>query len=277
MAIITLLIPFFILFNKTIEYYNLKYGYIYLDYYGEEYCKNSPVKKIKYPIKDTENITVLNSDGIPLNCEFSFDYFSSSIYYTNKLVELEEEENEEEEEENFYKRVLNCNGLCYKRQEKSDILMDPEEQIAPHYEYLDNKYKYYSCIYNNIITSAIISIDIYNDSKCKNKLNNDSHYNFYGNESCWKFNDSYSLRPLYFEDGDKKIYYHPYYTNNCETKDIDYFIINEKSIQCNKNCHEGKINKGKYYKCNFNPNSGNYINKTKIILFLYLFLLLFEI
>ena len=274
MSIITFLFSLFIfiLINKTKEYYNVKYGNILLDYYAEEYCINSPVKRIKYPINETEYITVLNSEGYPIKYEFSFDYFSSSIYYTN-------ETGEEDEEDPIYKRSLNCNGLCYKRQENSDILMDPEDQLVGYYPNLTEKYKYYSCIYNNIITSATISIDIYNDAKCKNKVNNNDtyRYEFKGNETCWEFNETYSLRPLYFEDGDKKIYYHPYNSNNCTSTKLDYFIINDKSIECNKKCHKGSINTGKYYKCNFNPNSENFISQTKIILFLYLFMLLFEI
>ena len=198
MSLITFLFSLFILINKTKEYYNLKYGNILLDYYKEEYCINSPVKRIKYPINETEYITVLNSEGYSKNYDFSFDFFSSSIYYTNETGE-----EKEDEKNTTYKRSLNCNGLCYKRQENSDILMDPDDLLVGYYPDLDEKYRYFSCIYNNIITSAIILIDIYKDDKCKNKLNEIDTYEFKGNETCWEFNETYSLRPLYFEDGDK--------------------------------------------------------------------------
>lgn len=271
MSIITFLFLLFILNKKTLEYYNLKYGNILLDYYEEEYCTNSPSKRIKLPIDETEYITVLNSEGFPMNYEFSFDFFSSSILYTNKSED-------EEEDDNTYKRTLNCNGLCYKRQANSDILMNPDEELVGYYKNLDQKYNFYSCIYNNIIQTASISIKIYNDSKCKIQLNNSEFHSleFSGNDTCWKFNDTYSLRPLYFEDGGKKIFYHPYKSSDCTTTKFEYVIINDKFIECNKKCHEGIINKGMHYKCIFDPNSENFISQTKILLLLYLFLLLFE-
>ena len=262
MFIITFLFSLFLLFQKTIEFYNLKYGHIILDYYNTEDCVNKSIDKIVYSTIDEDNLTILNSENEIKQYEYSFDFFSSQIYYTNETGE-----ESDEEKEYIYKRAFVCNGLCNKRQDNSDILLSSGNFMGD-YQELNDMYKYYSCVYNNIIESATINITRFSELKCKTPI---SDYRFNGNQFCWKIDDKYSFRPLYFEDGNKKIYYHSYFSEDCTSEQLDFFQINENYIKCDNKCHKDSTDSSKSYKCSF--KSGEYINFKKILLFLYLFLL----
>ena len=268
---ITFLFSIFILIQKTIEYYNLRYGHIIINYYNTTDCINNSVDQIIYPtIDDDGNIqntlNILNKDGnISKNYEYSFDFFSSQIYYTR----ISEEETDDED--NIDKRAYVCNGLCIKRYNGSDIIVEPDLTNAS-YEELNETYQYYSCIYNNIIKTADIKIDRFNDNKCKNQIDNSN--TFKGNEFCWKIDENQYLRPLYFEDSDKKIYYHSYPFIDCTTDEIDYISINENYLICNNKCQINRTNHELSYKCDFNPNFVKFINLKKTLLLLYLLLFL---
>ena len=43
-----------IIFNKTLQYYKLKYGRLILNYYNNEMCVNRINETIEYPISDDE-------------------------------------------------------------------------------------------------------------------------------------------------------------------------------------------------------------------------------
>jgi hypothetical protein len=43
-----------IIFNKTLQYYKLKYGRLILNYYNNEICANRINETIEYPISDDE-------------------------------------------------------------------------------------------------------------------------------------------------------------------------------------------------------------------------------
>ena len=240
-----------IIFNKTLQYYKLKYGRLILNYYNNEMCVNRINETIEYPISDDEEeneLLVLNEDNLLVRYPFSFDFFASEISYSNST-------GEDDEEENVYKRSLLCNGICNKRQASSDIILDPEIKLVGDYKILSNVYKYYSCIYNNIIKSAIIDITFYEDKNCEKKIINTTRFN--GSDSCWNINVSnYSFKPLYYEDDSKKVYYHSYYTDDCSSKYIDYFIINDNHLEHDSKCNINKTNKTTSYKCTFKANKG---------------------
>ncbi len=260
MSFIKLFFSLLILIKKSIEYYNLKYGNIILDYYDESDCLGNYSSRVRYPIEDNEELKVLNSEGFVNSYSYDFDFFSSSIIYTDG-------NGEEDEEEDVYKRSFICNGLCYKRQNNSDILVDPDTILAPDYNEESQDKLYYSCIYNNIIKTATINITMYNnDKKCKIE---EKRLNFTGNESCWNVNESFSYRPLYFEDENKKLYYHSYNTEDCTSKYIEYFVINKDYFKCNNECNLLNDNIT-YYKCNFQPNSKNIIKLNIYLLFLFI-------
>ena len=119
-----------------------------------------------------------------------------------------------------------------------------------------------------IINSNSIDRKTYTSNNCKGGM---SYYHFNGTQYCWPLNDSYSFRPLYFEDDNKRIYYHPYNSDHCTTEKMDFFQINENFFKCDGKCHKNIKDDTTSYKCVF--KSGEYINLKKLFLFLYLFLL----
>ena len=259
-----------LIFNKTLQYYKLKYGRLIINYYNNEMCVNSINETIEYPISDDEEeneLLVLNEDNLMVRYPFSFDFFASEISYSNST-------DDEDDKGDVYKRSLLCNGICNKRQ-SSDIILDPETKLVGDYKILSNVYKYYSCIYNNIIKTATVDITFYEDKKCKKKIINTTRFN--GSDSCWNINVSnYSFKPLYYEDDSKKVYYHSYYTDDCSSKYIDYFIINDNYLKCDSKCNINKTNKTTSYKCTFKANKGYNIKQKIFLLFLY-FILLFKL
>ena len=123
-----------IIFNKTLQYYKLKYGRLILNYYNNEMCVNRINETIEYPISDDEEeneLLVLNEDNLLVRYPFSFDFFASEISYSNST-------GEDDEEENVYKRSLLCNGIYNKRQASSDIILDPEIKLVGDYKILSN-------------------------------------------------------------------------------------------------------------------------------------------
>lgn len=270
MSFIKILLSFIILFPITKNFYMLKYGHIIMNYYEYSECTGNKFDQVVISVPENEEfLTILNNENNIVNYSYFFDYFSSQISYTNSTGE--DDDDEEGEDENIYTRAFMCNGNCYTRLDGSDILINPGEEISENkYEELNSKYKGYSCIYNNIIKTATIEIERYSDKKCKNKI---TDYLFKGEEYCWKIENNYSLRPLYYEDGNKQIYYHAYNSNDCTNKFFEYFTINQNYIKCDKKCNADKTEQGKYYKCKFNANNDNYINLKKIILLLYLILM----
>ena len=258
MSIINILL--LILFTFVKNFYMLRYGHLLMNYYNDESCINN-FDQIIYSVPDYDELTILKADGNTTNYSYSFNYFASQIYYNNN-------EDEDEEEDSQDGGSFVCNGACYKRASDSDILLKPYSE--GNYTQLNDEYRAFSCIYNNIIKSATIDIVRYSDKKCKNKLENEHH--FKGTDFCWKINDNYSFRPLYYEDDEDKIYYHAYNSPNCTSEFFDYFVLNENYLICNSKCQQGREDSEKFYKCTFKSNKAEFLNKNNI-----LFLLLIEI
>ena len=255
--------------SKTKEYYNLKYGNVIVDYFDKEDCINKSIERVLYPVPENPTLTILNKDDELMSYNYDFDFHSNTILYTNGTGD-----ESEEEKEYLYKRTFVCNGICFKRQNNSDILVPPDTSLAPSYEELNDEYQYYTCIYNNIIKSATISIARYTDRKCKNKLGEEDNYQFNGTDLCWKINDNLSFKPLYYEDQNGKIYYHSYNTSDCTNKGIDYFLINQNYLICDSKCHTNRLDQQTTYKCTFKDNTGYIINLKIILVFLFIFLYL---
>ena len=264
MLMINFLLLILLPFGKN--FYMLRFGHLLMNYYEDESCTNN-FTQIVYSIPDNENLTILNANGTE-DFGYSFNYFASQIYY-NK----DEEDDEEEDLQDVGAFV--CNGVCYKRAPNSDILVEPNTKNNEYeYDTLKDKYKAYSCIYNNIIKSATIDIVRYSDKKCKNQLGNE--YHFTGTNFCWEIDKSYSFRPLYYEDDEDKIYYHGYNSFNCTSKFFEYFVLNENYLICNSKCQPDRTDNEKFYKCTFNANKAQFLSQRNL-LFLLLITLLFNI
>ena len=243
------------LFPFINNFYMLRYGHLLMNYYDNELCTNN-FDQVIYPVTEYDELNIINSKWAD-NLEYSFDYFASQIYYYN--------EDEEEEEEDSHSGAFVCNGVCYKRLPESDILVDHDSELTQYdYEDYSERYKAYSCIYNNIIKTATIDIVRYTDKKCKNKIGNE--YHFKGDDFCWAINGSYSFRPLYYEDKEKKVYYHAYNSNNCTSDLFDYFVLNENYLKCNSKCHEDRTDSEKAYKCTFKANKAQFLNQRNILI-----------
>ena len=249
--------------NFSLQYYDMKYGYIIMNYYTTKDCVGQIIQQVKYSIEKQKLLYFLNSASNIVSYSYSFDFFSTTVYYSKTEDDLEEDDDT--------RRGLLCNGLCYARQKDSDILVPQEVEFAPEYETESEKLKYYSCVYNNIIKNATIKLNRYSDKKCKTKIENDSSI-FYGNQSCWSFTN-YSYRPLYFEDGGKRLYYHLYNSHNdCTTDHFEYFDFNGYYFECDDSCYKDKNNPSIYYRCEFTTAENlNMINR------LYLYLMIFII
>lgn len=259
-SLISLLI--FNLLAITTEYYDLQYGRIIIKLFSDNTCSNQvdeflhPADSTKISINKTyyhPELKVNSSSQEIQDFLIRFDFFSSSFRY----FYLENNYNEEEEgddgedpdiDEDFYDEdgyilvpsgLVQCNGRCYSNSWK---------------EISNDTNKYYSCIYNNIIKSATISITKYKDKKCKNKVEEEKVY--LGNETCWDNEKNYSLMPLYYEDNVKRLYYHEFKHPNCIGED---FIINQNFLNCNNRCDKSKDYKDYYYKCKFRANESNLI------------------
>ena len=266
MDVFLLFIYFLNLINFSLEYYDMKFGHIFMNYYPENspYC-NGTFQQITYSIEDNKTLYVLNKDSNIVGFPYSFDFFSTTVYYSRTEDELEDDDDT--------RRGILCNGLCYKRVEGSDILQPTEVEFAPDYEAEDKKKKYYSCVYNNIIKNATIKIQKFTDKKCKKKVEADSA-SFRGNQSCWPF-ANYSYRPLYFEDDGKRVYYHLYRTHNdCTTDYYEYFDYNGFYFKCDNSCNQDKNDPNKYYTCEFNISENRKISNE---IFLYLLFFIFII
>jgi hypothetical protein len=236
-----------------------------MNYYNEESCTNN-FTQIVYSVIEEDKLIILNASEETKDYSYSFNYFASQIYYNN-----DEEEDEEEDSQDGGAFV--CNGACYKRAPNSDILVNPNAELTKSdYNKLNNEYKAYSCIYNNIIQSATIDIVRYSDKKCKNQLGNE--YHFKGDDFCCALNSSYSLRPLYYEDNEKKIYYHAYNSTDCKSQYFDYFALNENYLKCNSKCHEDRTDSEKAYKCTFKANRAQFLNQRNILFLLIIALIL---
>ena len=243
-----------ILFPLVNNFYMLRYGHLLMNYYNEESCTNN-FTQIVYSVIDEDKLKILNASGETKNYSYSFNYFASQIYYNN----VEEEDEEEDSQDGG---AFVCNGACYKRASNSDILIEPNTENDYSYSELNDKYKAFSCIYNNIIIKSTIDIIRYSDKKCKNKLGND--YHFTGTDFCWKIDENYSFRPLYYEDDEDKIYYHAYNSFNCTSAFFDYFVLNENYLICNSKCQKDRTDSEKSYKCTFKANT-EFLNKSKIL------------
>jgi len=157
----TINILLIILFPFSKNFYMLRYGHLLMNYYENMSCIGNFIQ-INYSVPDNEELKILNVNGTDI-FGYSFNYFASQIYYNKR------DENEEEESQDGGSFV--CNGACYKRAPNSDILVEPDSNHDENdYEFLSDKYRAYSCIYNNIIKSATIDIVRYSDKKCKNQL-----------------------------------------------------------------------------------------------------------
>ena len=258
----------FNLFNLSLQYYDMKFGFIYMNYYNNSDCAGRPTHNISYDVEDedTDKLYFLKKDSVIVSYPFSFDFFSTTIYYSNNENE-EEDDEDEEEEENSRKGIL-CNGLCFALKKDDEILIEKEVVFAPSYIERLQASKYYSCVYNNIIKNATIKIERYSDKSCKTRIQGE-HSTFRGNQSCWDVTSNYSYRPLYYEDDKDRIYYHAYNQSNCESEMFAPFIFNKHYFQCNSKCHQQLDNNNYYYTCQF--TEGKYLNALNVI-YLYLFI-----
>ena len=245
----------------SLQYYDMKFGHIYMNYYNTTDCVGPPIQNVTYSVENETVLYVLNNASNIVAYPFSFDFFSTTIYYSFT-------EGKDDDDEDDSRRAFLCNGLCYARRENTDILVGSYVELAPSYEEEGKKLRYYSCVFNNIIQNATIKLDKYSDKHCKTKLENDSSV-FDGNQSCWTF-DNYSYRPLYFEDDGKRLYYHLYNSKDCISSHYEYFDYNGFYFECDKGCYQDKNDPNKYYKCEF--NSGKNMHMINI---LYLVLLIF--
>ena len=263
MSFIEFIFLIIIIIPVSKDFYNLKYGHLYMYYFSNSNCQNDYETLVTYSIPDNEDyIRVLNTESNIVNYSYSFDYFSSQIYYGDS-------DNEDDEEE-AYKSAFVCNGNCYKRKRNSDILVDPDT-ISADYEELNDVYLTYSCSYNNIIQTATIKIERFSEKKCKNKLGEELNYD--GEQDCWPINSSYSYRPLYYEDTNGHIFYRAYNSTNCTSENFEYFTINENYIKCNSRCHKDRTDNESYYRCTFKANNDKYIKEKRLLIFLFLVLL----
>ena len=266
-----ILLSILTLISKTKEYYNLKYGNVIVDYFDKEDCINKSIERVLYPVPENPTLKVVNIEDELLSFNYDFDFYSNIILYTNGTGE-----EGEYEKKYLYKRTFLCNGLCFKRQINSDILVPPDTTFPPLYYELNDEYLYYTCIYNNIIKSATINITRFSDAKCKDKMGGEyEQYNFNGTELCWKINDELSFKPLYYQDQDHYLYYHAYNTSDCTNMGIDYFLINQNYLICNSKCHINRLDQQTSYKCIFKDNKEYFINLKKIIVLLFILLLYF--
>lgn len=266
MAVFFYLIYILNIIKFSFQYYDMKFGHIFMNYYNETDCIGVPIKSITYSIEDQKRLYFLNSESIIDDYPYSFDFFSTTIYYSVT-------EGEEEHEDDDTRRGILCNGLCYARQDGSDILIPSETELAPDYESENQKARYYSCVFNNIIKNATIKLQKFSDKHCKNKLGFDSR-NFYGNQSCWKF-DNYSYKPLYFEDDGKRLYYHLYNNDsNCISDHYEYYDFNGYYFECDGGCYRDKNDEKKYYKCDFNSAENKYIQNIAYF-YLIIFIIIF--
>ena len=254
---------FFNFFNFSFQYYDMKFGHLFMNYYNNKDCIGSPNKTVSYSIEDNKVLYLLNSQSIVVSRNYSFDFFSTTIYYSST-------EDEEDSEDDDTRRGLLCNGLCYKRQEGTDILVDSSTELSPDYEEESEKSQYFSCVYNNIIKNATIKLEKFSDKNCKTKLESGE---FHGTQMCWNIN-SYSYRPLYFEDDGKRIYYHLYNSKDCTSDHYEYFDFNGYYFECDDSCYQDKNNQNHYYKCQFNNSRNKYIlNRIHLIIFIIIFFL----
>ena len=267
MDIFLFLIYIFNLLNFSFEYYDMKFGHIFMNYYPENASDcTGPYRQVVYSIEDEKKLYFLNKESNIVGYNYSFDFFSTTVYYSRT-----EDEEEEDDKKDDTRRGILCNGLCYKRIDGTNILEPSEIKFAPDFETEDKISKYYSCVYNNIIKNATIKLLKYSDKNCKNKLEADSG-TFRGNQSCWGFN-SYSYRPLYFEDDGKRVYYHLYKSHNdCTSNYYEYFDFNGFYFECDDGCYQDKNDPSKYYICEFNNSE---IIKISNQIFLYLILFIF--
>jgi hypothetical protein len=260
MSFIQLLLHILPLIAKTIQFYDVKFGRLNVSYYrNDDFCSMNPIGEAIYevdPENEDRNIFILNEEKGKIEYSYDFNFFSGEIFYYD--------ESEEEEE---VQGSLLCNGNCYKRREGSDIILGPNEENNQDYETLNSEYQYYSCLYNNIIKNATITIKRFRDKKCKE---GEGEFIFKGNEYCWNFN-GFSIKPLYFEDENKHIYYHDYDKENCTNNYKRYYSFNKYYYNCDNKCHENRFDNKSSYRCLFKDNK--YIILKKFLLLICVFLL----
>ena len=248
----------FNILNISLEYYDMKFGHIFMNYYEQKDCVGPPNKTIVYSIEDDDVLYVLNNASNIVSYLYSFDFFSTTIYYS--FTEGEDDEDDDS------RRGLLCNGLCYARREGTDILVSPFEELAPDYLEESKASMFYSCVFNNIIKNATIKLEKYSDKRCKTKLDSDSG-TFLGNQSCWPLGN-YSYRPLYYEDDEERIYYHLYESSNdCTSTHYEYFDYNGYYFECDNECSQDKNDPNLYYKCQFNSAKNKYILNIFLLIF----------
>ena len=259
------------IFLPSLQFYDMKYGYIYMNYYNNSDCAGN-YNQIKYSIEEDKKIYILNKESVIVSYPYSFDFFSTTVYYS--IYENKEEDDEDDKDEYVRKGIL-CNGLCYSKQYGDDILMGKEIEFPPLYDTEFSQKRYYSCIYNNIIKNATIKIERYTDNSCKTKVQNETN-TFYGNESCWNVADNYSFRPLYYEDNNDRIYYHAYNLKGCKSNVFTPFVLNENYFICDSKCRKPKGNETFYYKCDFTAGENLYVlNSLYLYLILYIIIFIF--
>jgi len=222
------------------------YGYYIIKYYdtNDRDCEDKPISEEKFHVDNiSERCIEYENSAIYLA---NWKPFSNSLGYKlidncndSTLNELEEEEIEEED------GSFLCNGFCAR-----DIFTGLN----------------YICLYNNIIESANIILNFYEDKKCKNNISSTEL-----NSECKNF-DSYSILPLNWKDEKKYLYYKNYSNHtDCYGESIN---ISENYFFCNKKCHKTNIthlNQLIYYKCEFSKE--NFLFLKKILLFLILIIL----
>ena len=263
MSLIKLLFYILAIISKTKQFYDLKYGSLNISYYNDSECKKEK-KEINYRVNPKEDkiITVLNEEDEVIDYPYDFDFFSGEIYYFDP-----EEDNQDEEN---IKGSLLCNGNCYFRRPNNSefVIVNSNNENEDNFNNLKENYRYYSCLYKNIIESATFSITRYNDKNCNEQKDDNI---FKGNEYCWDFDDRLSIRPLYFEDDNKHIFYHDYNQRGCHNTYVKYYSFNKYYFVCDERCHENYYDNKTSYRCIFKDT--NFIGLKQLLLFIFVLLL----
>ena len=203
------------------------YGYYIIKYFdsSDSFCLNEPTEFYSFSVDSIECLEINSTYQIQFK---DWDSYSNSLrYYGISDKECPEEIPQENEENPFQLGSFVCNGQCLKN-------------------YFNDSY--YLCYYNNIISSATITITQFKGKNCKS-YNLDFQDSYSGKKLCWMDYENYSFLPLFWVDVDKRLYYQEFNHSTCYGGFIDlkdtYFI-------CNGKCHIKLNSNEEYsYKCNF--------------------------
>ena len=103
----TFLFLFYILnvINFSLEYYDMKFGHIFMNYYQTSDCSGN-FNQITYSIEDDDKLYFLNNASNIIGYPYSFDFFSTTVYYSRTEDEEEDDEEKDDTREDFYVMVF---------------------------------------------------------------------------------------------------------------------------------------------------------------------------